>query len=112
MGFRLAVAGLCIFASASAAAELTGSFYLEKETFARGEPIFLYLKLMNKGPDMADLTTSDPDQPECSGIDIQVSSDGLSLRACRKITFTISDSAINACAGESSSSIRGFACVA
>lgn len=75
MGVRLAVAGLCLLASASAAAELTGSFYLEKETFARGEPVFLYLKLTNTGQDTAELTTSDPDQPACSGIDIKVSSD-------------------------------------
>ena len=76
MRIRLAVAGLCIFASASGAAELTGSFYLEKETFAQGEPIFLYLSLVNKGPVTADLTISDPDQPLCSGIFIKVSSDG------------------------------------
>jgi hypothetical protein len=59
------------FASASAAAELTGSFYLEKETFARGEPIFLYLSLVNKGPDTAEFAISDPDQLACSGISIK-----------------------------------------
>lgn len=78
MNIRLAVAGLCIFASASAAAELTGSFYLEKATFARGEPIFLYLSLVNKGPDTAEFAISDPDQPLCSGVFITVSSDGTS----------------------------------
>lgn len=72
MGVRLAVAGLCLLASASAAAELTGSFYLEKETFARGEPVFLYLKLMNHGPDTAEFTISNPDQHGCAGISIAV----------------------------------------
>ena len=75
MRIRLALAGLCVFVSVSAAAELTGKFYLEKETFAQGEPVFLYLSLVNKGPDVADLTVSDPDQPGCDGIGIKVSSD-------------------------------------
>jgi hypothetical protein len=75
MRIRRIVACSCIFASASAAAQLTGSFYLEKTTFARGEPIFLYLSLMNKGPDTAEFAISDPDQPLCSGISITVSND-------------------------------------
>ena len=74
MNIRLAVASVCIFAS-SAAAQITGSFYLEKPMFARGEPVFLYLSFVNQGPDTADVVTSDPDQPLCSGISIAVSSD-------------------------------------
>jgi hypothetical protein len=75
MRIRRVVACSCIFASASAAAQLTGSFYLEKATFARGEPIFLYLSLVNKGPDTAEFAVGDPDQPLCSGISITVSND-------------------------------------
>lgn len=76
MRIRLAVASLCLwFASDSAAAQLTGLSYLEKETFARGEPVFLYLSLVNKGPDTADIVISDLDQPFCSGITITLSSD-------------------------------------
>ncbi len=76
MRIRLAVAGLCIFVSNSAAAQIMGSFYLEKATFARGEPVFLSLSLVNQGPDTAGFSISDPDQPACSGISVQVSSDG------------------------------------
>jgi hypothetical protein len=80
MGIRLAVAGLAIV-SATATAQLTGSFYLKKPTFTRGEPIFLYLAFVNKGPDTAELVTSDPDQPLCSGISITVSNDSIAF--CR-----------------------------
>jgi hypothetical protein len=75
MRIRLAVASLCIFVSANASAQLTGSFFLKKGTFARGEPIFLYLSLVNKGPDTAEIVIGDPDQPFCSGISITVSGD-------------------------------------
>lgn len=73
------VASLCTLGSISAAAQLTGQFYLEKETFARGEPVFLYFSLVNKG---LDTEMIDPEQSFCSGISITVSSDSVPTFSC------------------------------
>jgi hypothetical protein len=48
---------------------------LEKTTFAPGEPVFLYLKLSNNGPDTLEVVNPDPEQPFCSGVSITVSRD-------------------------------------
>ena len=81
---RLLVASLCILSSASVAlaAHLTGRFYLEKTTFGRGEPVFLYFSLVNEGPDAAVVGTGDADQPFCSGVSITVSSDPSPAFSC------------------------------
>jgi hypothetical protein len=60
---RLLVASLCIFSSLPAVAQLTGKFYLDKTTFAPGEPVFLYFKLSNKGSDTVEIVIPDPEQP-------------------------------------------------
>ena len=59
----------------AAVAQLSGEFYLEKTTFAPGEPVFLYFKLSNNGPDAVEVVEPDPEQPFCSGISITVSKD-------------------------------------
>jgi hypothetical protein len=79
---RLLVASFCIVGSGSAATQLVGHFYLQKATFARGEPVFLYFSLMNKGPDTAVVVTGDSDQPLCSGISITVSSNPSASFSC------------------------------
>jgi hypothetical protein len=81
--FRLLLAGLSLLWSISAAAQLTGEFYLEKTSFARGEPVFLYYRLANKGPDTVTVaSTLDPEQPGCSGHSITVSSDPVPTPSC------------------------------
>lgn len=72
---RTLAAILLAFVSTSASAQLTGNFHLARSSFANGEPVFLYLDLMNNGPDPAELVIGDPDQPLCSGVDIVVSND-------------------------------------
>ena len=57
----------------SAVAQLNGEFYLEKTTFAPGEPVFLYFKVSNNGPDTVEIAKPDPEQPFCSGVSITVS---------------------------------------
>jgi hypothetical protein len=79
---RLLVAILCIIGSVSATAQFTGQFYLEKETFARGEPVFLYFSLVNKGLDTEMIVAIDPEQSFCSGISITVSSDSVPTFSC------------------------------
>jgi hypothetical protein len=65
-----------------AVAQLSGEFYLEKTTFAPGEPVFLYLKLSNNGPDTVKIVNPDPEQPFCSGASITVSKDPADPSAC------------------------------
>ena len=82
MKTRLLLAIFCIICSVSATAQLTGQFYLEKETFARGEPVFLYFSLVNKGLDTEMIVAIDPEQSFCSGISITVSSDSVPTFSC------------------------------
>ena len=60
--------------SALAAGQLSGHFYLEKSTFAPGDPIFLYFEVVNDGPQAENLHSADP-YSFCSGYQIKVSSD-------------------------------------
>jgi hypothetical protein len=79
---RLLVASLCIFGSVSAAAQLTGQFYLEKEAFARGEPVFVYFSLVNHGSDTVMIVAVDEEQPFCSNTSTTVSSDPAPTPSC------------------------------
>jgi hypothetical protein len=75
VNIRLVFASLCVFSSIPSAAQVKGEFYLEKSMFVLGEPEFLYLKLVNQGPNTVEIFTSDPEQPLCSGNSITVVSD-------------------------------------
>jgi hypothetical protein len=79
---RLLIAGLFAFCTISAVAQVTGEFYMEKETFAPGEPVFLYFKLSNHGPDAIRLESPFVDQPSCSGNVIIVTSDPPPAHSC------------------------------
>jgi hypothetical protein len=80
---RSLIACLSLLCTLPAAAQLTAQFYLEKTTFAPGEPIFLYLKLLNKGPDYPTVVTPSHIQPGCAGANIVVSSDLSTYPNCR-----------------------------
>ena len=67
--------------SVLAAGQLSGHFYLEKSTFAPGEPIFLYFEVINDGSHPENLHTADP-YSFCSGYEIKVSSDPDSTSSC------------------------------
>ena len=67
--------------SVLAAGQLSGHFYLEKSTFAPGEPIFLYFEVVNDGPQAENLHSADP-YSFCSGYQIKVSSDPDSTSSC------------------------------
>jgi hypothetical protein len=54
--------------------QVTGRFYLEKETFAAGEPVFLYFEATNSGAETQNVYKADP-YSFCSGYEIHVSSD-------------------------------------
>lgn len=66
------LATLLIGWSAVATAQLSGEFYLEKSTFASGEPIFLYFEVNNEGTNAENLPSTDP-YSFCSGYEIKVS---------------------------------------
>jgi hypothetical protein len=76
------IAGLCACWSISAAAQVTGEFYLDKDTFVPGEPVFLYFKLSNNSLDAIQLASPDIDQPFCSGTSITVTNDPPPAYSC------------------------------
>ena len=61
-------------------------FYLEKSTFAPGEPIFLDFEVVNDGPQAENLHSADP-YSFCSGYQIKVSSDPDSTSSCAPLGF-------------------------
>jgi HEAT repeats len=61
--------------------QVTGRFYLEKETFAAGEPVFLYFEVTNSGTETQNVYKADP-YSFCSGYQIHVSSDFASRSSC------------------------------
>ena len=62
-------------------AQVTGTFSLEKSTFAPGEPVFLTLTLHNEGKDSAEVHTADP-YSFCSGYKIHITRDAAPEAAC------------------------------
>jgi hypothetical protein len=63
------------------AGQLTGRFYLDKETYAPGEPVFLYFEVTNSGSEALNVYQAHP-YSFCSGYKIQVSSDEKPTSAC------------------------------
>lgn len=59
---------------------------MEQATFAPGEPVFLYLKLVNHGPDTVEIFGPDPEQPFCSGNSITVLGDSAVAPQCPSFT--------------------------
>jgi hypothetical protein len=62
-------------------AQVTGTFSLEKSTFAPGEPVLLTLTLHNEGKDSAEVHTADP-YSFCSGYKIHITRDAAPEPAC------------------------------
>lgn len=63
-----------LLCSTLCAAQLTGRFYLEKQTYAVGEPVFLYFELSNQGAEKQQITHFDP-YLFCAGYQITVSTE-------------------------------------
>jgi hypothetical protein len=82
MKFRLLLAGLSVLWSIPAAAA-KGEFYLQKTSFPRWEPVFLYYRLTNSGRHAVTVGSNfDPGEPSCSGHLITVSSDPIPTPSC------------------------------
>jgi len=73
MTIRLVLAVLLCWA-AIAAGQVTGRFFLEKQTFAPGEPVFLYFETTNSGTEPQNVDHADP-YAFCSGYSLRVSTD-------------------------------------
>jgi hypothetical protein len=85
MKARLLVTGLFFFRALSATAQLSGTFYLDKTTFAPGEPIFLYFKVSNQAKSPKQInTTALPEQPFCAGYEINISRNPPDASSCPK----------------------------
>jgi len=68
--------------SVAAAGQLSGRFYLEKSTFAEGEPVFLYFEVVNHGPQPENIDSTDPYSCR-AGYEIKVSSDPKPTSSCK-----------------------------
>ena len=77
-----------VFSSVLAPAQLSIQFHFEKETFARREPVFLYLTLVNKRPDEAVVDGFGLDDPSCYSVFIRVSSDPAPNSPCARSRST------------------------
>ena len=60
--------------STPAIGQIVGRFYLEKNTFALGEPVFLNFEVSNSGREPEDIIRADP-YSFCAGYEIHLSSD-------------------------------------
>src|SRR5262245_14995183 len=80
MTVRLFVAVL-LFWPTIAAGQVTGRFYLEKETFAPGEPVFVYFEARNIGMETQNILQADP-YSFSSGYALRVSSDPAPNSSC------------------------------
>jgi hypothetical protein len=60
-----------ISCAAIGTAQIDGQFYLEKASFAKGEPVFLYFKITNTGSRAENVYQASPDS-FCSGYDITI----------------------------------------
>jgi HEAT repeat protein len=80
MSGRLLVA-ILLTCPGIASGQVTGHFFLQKETFAPGEPVFLYFEATNSGTETQNLHQADP-YSFCSGYEIRVSSDPTSSSSC------------------------------
>ena len=78
---RSTLAALLICLTANAAGQISGKFYLEKETFAVGEPVFLYFEVTNDGTEAVNIYQADPDSV-CSGYQIKLHGGSESNTSC------------------------------
>jgi hypothetical protein len=81
MVLRIALAGLLIWVSESAVAQVSAKFYLDKATYAIGEPIFVNFQAVNEGSEPQRLYSADPNS-DCSAFHISVSNDRPTTKSC------------------------------
>ena len=79
IGTTLATLLICL--TANAAGQISGKFYLEKSTFAVGEPAFLYFEVTNDGNDPVNILKADP-YSFCSGYRIKLQGGSDSNKSC------------------------------
>lgn len=79
--FSRLVATLLFFWPTITLGQVTGRFYLEKGTFAVGEPVFLYFEMTNSGTETQNVHRADP-YSFCSGFQIHVSTDVSPSSSC------------------------------
>jgi hypothetical protein len=64
--------------------QLSGRFYLDREAYAPGEPVFLYFEVTNNGADVYNILAADP-YSFCSGYRIHVSTDPMPGSVCEQL---------------------------
>ncbi len=83
---RLVLATLLICSAANASAQLSGRFYLDKSTFAVGEPVLLYFEVTNDGTEPVNIFQADP-YSFCSGYQVKLHSGSESNISCSPYGF-------------------------
>jgi HEAT repeats/PBS lyase HEAT-like repeat len=73
-----------LLASHLCGAQVTGTFSLEKSTFAPGEPVFLSFTLHNEGKEREEIVTADP-YSFCSGYQLHITREGAPAQACLRL---------------------------
>ncbi len=73
MGNRQLLA-VVVCLSAISSAQVSGKFYLEKQNYALGEPIFVKFEVRNDGTEATRLYSADPNG-DCTAFSVKVSSD-------------------------------------
>src|SRR5262249_46319645 len=71
---KLVLIVLFLFCSSLASAQLSGRFFLDKETYTHGEPVFLQFEVTNRGNAPVDVGDDDP-YSYCGGYVVRVSTD-------------------------------------
>lgn len=66
--------------------QLEGRFFLDKESYAPGEPVFLYFEVENTGSTAQKISQADP-YSFCSGYSIKVSNDPSETSSCAAFGF-------------------------
>lgn len=74
---------IALLAPSLCPAQVTGTFSLDKTTFAPGEPVFLSFTLHNSGIEPVEVHTADP-YSFCSGYKIHITRDGAAPPTCSK----------------------------
>jgi hypothetical protein len=64
--------------------QLSGRFYLDREAYAPGEPVFMYFEVTNNSADAYNILAADP-YSFCSGYRIHVSSDPMPGSVCKQL---------------------------
>ena len=93
--------------SASAVGQVAGRFYLDKQEFGLGAPVFLNFEASNSGRESQYIIRADP-YPFCAGYKIQLSSDPNPTSSCALLSGGGSLPPVRSCLNRAQSTVSVF----